>query len=125
MDLNKVWRTIVVVDDDIFFAERMTRNFSDSHQGVVCFQKPNEALFYLSKHSYPALIVVDYRMPSMTGVEFISQLNFAKRSLKIVLCSEIAVSEHIRKEICHLGASFMIKDQLREKKVVLSLITKS
>lgn len=63
---------VVIVDDqatDRQILEQLTRNLA-ADIDVHAFRAPSEALVWLRRHQ-PDLLLVDYRMPEMDGVEFI------------------------------------------------------
>jgi CheY-like chemotaxis protein len=43
---------------------------------TVSFDNPKEALNYIDKNisDYPSLIITDYKMPEMNGIDFIKQI---------------------------------------------------
>ena len=66
-------RSIVIVDDEISYVELMSGMIADNLECQVhAFTRPSDALASLPKIS-PGVIVTDYNMPQMDGIEFIRQ----------------------------------------------------
>lgn len=70
-----ITKPICIIDDDEDI--RGVLAFALEYENIpsVTFESANEAEKYLSKlepENFPCLLVIDYMMPGMTGVEFIS-----------------------------------------------------
>ena len=66
-------KTIVLVDDETSYTDLMTQLLSDNLDCPVhAFSRPLEALQALPKLD-PGVIVTDYFMPQIDGLEFIRQ----------------------------------------------------
>lgn len=67
--------SVAVVDDHPVSRTTLNRLLSDIDVsiGVVEFSKPKDALTWLSSAT-PGLIITDYRMPQMDGVEFVRRV---------------------------------------------------
>jgi CheY-like chemotaxis protein len=64
---------VLVVDDDADNCDVLTRFLAADGHGVVCAHNGKQAIDLLSEHD-PALIILDIRMPTMDGIEFLSVL---------------------------------------------------
>jgi DNA-binding NtrC family response regulator len=64
-------RPIVIVDDEKSYVELLAATMADNMECVIhAFTRPSDALAYLAK-GRPGVIVTDYFMPEMDGIEFI------------------------------------------------------
>jgi DNA-binding NtrC family response regulator len=66
-------RKIVVVDDDLDTLRTVIDILSHLGHHPVMFRKAEEALDYVKSHSVD-LLLIDYRMPELTGLDLISML---------------------------------------------------
>jgi len=79
LNIQKKKRYVLIVDDESTgrtILEQIIQKISDSLH-IVGMDNPIKALTWLESH-HPDLIVTDYRMPEMNGIEFIQQVR--KRS---------------------------------------------
>lgn len=66
-------KSVVIVDDEQTYTSLLTQLLSDYFDcRVVTFSRPLEALAALPELD-PGVVVTDYRMPQMNGVEFIGR----------------------------------------------------
>jgi CheY-like chemotaxis protein len=76
---------IMVVDDEpdiLALLEQLLR--SDPQNEVASFPSPRAALAY-SREWKPDLLVTDFRMPGMSGIEMASRMKEAHRPLRVLL----------------------------------------
>ncbi len=66
-------RTVVYVDDDETICKLMSRMIGRAGAEVITFTNPVEAIERINK-SPPALVICDYRMPTMNGLAVLEQL---------------------------------------------------
>jgi two-component system, response regulator RegA len=76
--------SILVVDDDARFRERLARAFSDRGYDAVAVGSGEEAVA-LAKVDSPELAVVDLRMPGMSGLELVRALHAIDDATKVVV----------------------------------------
>ena len=86
-DLKESGRQLVVIVDDqatgrIILSE-IIRSI-DSQPEVVSFSRPEDALEFV-RHNETDLILTDYRMPTMNGIEF------TRRVRKILDCEDLPI----------------------------------
>jgi two-component SAPR family response regulator len=68
-----VRRSVVIVDDEKSYVELMAQMIADNLDCAVHpFTRPEEALVALAELS-PGVVVTDYSMPQMNGIEFIEK----------------------------------------------------
>lgn len=64
---------IVYVDDELMLCRVFERILQRHSVEVLTFTEPREALAYIRTH--PVLVIVcDYRMPSLSGLELLAQI---------------------------------------------------
>lgn len=91
---------ILLLDDEIHLLTAYQRYFRESYE-VITSDSPNEGLELIEKEGPFAVIVADYRMPAMDGIEFLSRAyDLAPDSIRIMLtgyadlkCAMDAVNE--------------------------------
>lgn len=67
-------QTVLIVDDCKFTTKVLSRLMGELGYSVHAAQSGEEAISFLEQHEPPTLFVVDWVMPGMSGVEFVSWL---------------------------------------------------
>jgi two-component system, NtrC family, response regulator AtoC len=67
-------RTILLIDDEVFFTKQLAKNLSDGGYDVFTAFNAAEGIELAKKHS-PRIAIVDLRLPDMDGIELIKYLN--------------------------------------------------
>ena len=81
---NKVWN-IMVVDDDELVLNALKRSLRNEGFSLLTASSGEEALQLLSEHEV-AVIISDYRMPEMTGTDFLEKAkSISPRTSRIIL----------------------------------------
>lgn len=65
--------TVVVIDDEPLVCKTLGRIVQLSGASVVTFEDAREAVHWLKRH-HPALILCDYRMPELSGLDVLDQV---------------------------------------------------
>ena len=60
---------IVIVDDDEMFRESLIQNLSDAGYSTRAFDNGSSALSHLAISDTPDMILLDWKMPGLTGIE--------------------------------------------------------
>lgn len=102
---------IIAVDDDTIEHEIMIRALRKTTYQIKCFEYANEALEFLQLHQ-PRFLFVDYRMPDITGIEFIECLsgNTKLANTNVYLTSNSSVPEAVLHQAKTFGAQFLLKE---------------
>jgi FixJ family two-component response regulator len=77
---------ILVVDDDEIVLESMRRVITSAGYGFTGYLDPIKALDEY-KHDYYSLVLTDFRMGIVDGIEFIEKLTEKDKSIPIVVIS--------------------------------------
>lgn len=98
--------TILIVDDDPAMTKMLKAHISETQPcQAVCFNSPSEGLSWVEQHE-PDLVLVDYMMPEMDGIEFISRFREMKDREDVPVVMITAIGEKkLRNQALLLGAS--------------------
>jgi CheY-like chemotaxis protein len=85
---------ILVVDDQREITDLLRNTLEAAEQGyeVVCVPSGEEALLEVQRQSFP-LVVVDYRLPGMTGLELIGRLQRGSETTRFLLITGYEIEE--------------------------------
>lgn len=81
---NATRRRLVVVDDDAFMRETLETYFSRHGFDVTGFGDGPSALEHLTTESSADLVVLDWRMSPMSGIELLQELRAAASNVPVV-----------------------------------------
>lgn len=117
-------KDLVLVDDDSEVLEIVRQNLQDTDWELACFLDAEEALPHLQQARLPDVLIVDNRMPRIDGVDVLEQLaQGADITLpRAYLCSGVAPPADILARVKRLGAGFLVKDTLFDKKKLLKAL---
>ncbi len=76
--------TILLVDDDDFFRERLERAFAKRGYPVLVAADYGQAMELVSRHS-PELAVVDLKMPGKNGLELLRDIKKIDSKIRVVV----------------------------------------
>jgi DNA-binding NtrC family response regulator len=111
---NSPAKKVLVIDDSQALADCYHELLSQVGFDVVCFNSCSLAIENLPKHLPLDLILVDYSLPQMNGIQFIQE--FKKRypesfeKTRIVVFSCHSDSSPVSKLVRETGAFFLEKD---------------
>lgn len=88
---------VLIVDDEVAIAGFLKEYLEDKGYQVQVINSSKEALEYFLKHyDVINLVITDYTMPDMTGVQLASEMLICSPDMPILLCS--GYSQQINKE---------------------------
>ena len=93
---------IVAVDDEEMFASSLKILFSIEEFNAKVFTEPELALEFI-KDNPPALVISDFAMPKMDGVEFLSKVNEIYPEVSKIILTGYADKENAIKAINEVG----------------------
>src|SRR6266436_6583557 len=94
---------ILIVDDDGLFRESLSRNLSDAGFATTSFGDGVSALRHLTEAGPPDMILLDWKMPGMTGIEVLRELRRQKIEVPVVFLT--VLSDQIYEEAGLLGGA--------------------
>src|SRR5215471_718839 len=106
MELNHRERRsgqIVIVDDDGMFRESLVQNLADAGYVTIGFGDGPAALTHLNAGEAPDVILLDWKMPGMTGIEVLRELRRQKIEIPVVFLT--VLSDQIYEEAGLLGGA--------------------
>ncbi len=66
-------KPVVYIDDEELLCRVFKRVLASCGSPVVTFTEPEAAIAYIHEHP-PAVVICDYRMPSLTGLQVLERL---------------------------------------------------
>jgi two-component system response regulator ChvI len=94
---------IVVIDDDELFRESLSANLEDVGFAVMAFGDGPSALDHLAAGNDPDLILLDWKMPGMNGIEVLRALR--SRGIDPPVIFLTVLSDQIYEEAALLGGA--------------------
>jgi two-component system response regulator ChvI len=115
---------IVLVDDDDPFRESLGLNLEDEGYAVTAFSGGEPALDYFERGGEADVVLLDWRMPGMSGLEVLRALRRGGRAVPVIFLT--ALSEDIYEEAALEGGAVDFIDKSRRLSILvrrLKLIT--
>ncbi len=112
---------VLVVDDEPLARERQLRLLQKLHPGAQCWQAANgeQALVLIQQH-HPDLLLLDIRMPGMSGIELAARLNEQSQPPAVIFCT--AYDEYALEALQHQAVAYLLKP-VRETELERALAT--
>ena len=112
---------ILVVDDEREIADALAPFLAACGYGVLTAQNAHEA-FKLMEKEKPDLLMLDMRMPEVSGEEFLTYLRIRERierrdRLPVIILSG-ALTQHLVPELIELGADGIIAKPMNMERIV-------
>ena len=119
---NKDNYYILLVDDEKDILELFTEYLSSSGFNTISFQNPMKALDYFYQYqSNCFLVITDYKMPQMSGLELIKKIREKDIDYKI---KTIVISAFIKDNLPYDKSYITTVDKILEKPVYLDRLKK-
>lgn len=102
---------LMVVDDDPLFRESLIENLKDDGYEVIDFEAGQPALDYLTGGGETDLILLDWRMPGMTGIQLLRAIR--ERGLEVPVIFLTVLGDQIYEEaaLSHGAVDFVEKSR--------------
>jgi two-component system response regulator ChvI len=108
---------VALVDDDDLFRESLGMNLSDEGFEVVPFDRGHAALDYFADGGEADLILLDWRMPRMDGIETLRQLR--ARNIEVPVIFLTVLSDQIYEETALTGGALDFVEKSRSLPILL------
>jgi CheY-like chemotaxis protein len=113
---------ILLVDDEKDILDLFSEYLSSNGFNTISFQNPMEALnYYYQNQSNCSLVITDYKMPQMSGLELIMKIREKDIDYKI---KTIVISAFIKDNLPYDKSYFLTVDKILEKPVYLDRLKK-
>jgi FixJ family two-component response regulator len=113
---------ICIVDDDQSVRESLARLIRSVGFGVRVFGSAEDFL-EAGPEFKPDCLVLDIRMPGMSGIELQRELASAKRPLPVIFITAHGSGEHVRANAMRAGAVDYLLKPLKEEEVLSAIDT--
>jgi len=91
-------KRLIIIDDEEYIRIPIQDFFEDHGWEVIPFSSAEEALDYI-KSERADCVIVDMRLPGMTGLDFIDKANSIRKDLKFVIYTgsvDFNITENLR-----------------------------
>lgn len=111
---------VVVVDDDTLFSESLSRNLADAGYHTRVFQDGPATLHHLAGDPEADLVLLDWKMPGMTGIEVLQRLRTRKVEIPVIFLT--VLSDQIYEEAGLLNGAVDFVEKSRSFSILLKRI---
>ena len=111
---------LLLVDDDDLFRESLSLNLIDEGYQVTSFGNGRDALAYLDDGGAADVMLLDWRMPNLTGLEVLRRLRRAGVAIPVIFLT--ALSDDIYEEAALEGGAVDFIDKSRRLSILLRRI---
>lgn len=115
---------LMVVDDDPMFRESLTQNLKDDGYDVADFGEGQPALDYLCGGGNPDLVVLDWRMPGMTGIQLLRAMREQDIQVPVIFLTVLGDQIYEEAALHHGAVDFVEKSRslsILKKRIELSV----
>jgi two-component system response regulator ChvI len=115
---------LMVVDDDPMFRESLTQNLKDDGYDVVDFGEGQPALDYLRTQGRADLVVLDWRMPGMTGIQLLRAMREHAIETPVIFLTVLGDQIYEEAALHHGAVDFVEKSRslsILKKRIELSV----
>ena len=114
-------KKIIAVDDEEIVLSTLKMLLGiEGFEDVVCFSEPQKALEYI-KENKPDLILSDFMMPKMNGIEFLSEAKKICEDVSMILLTGYADKENAIKAINEVGIYKYIEKPWNNEDLLISI----
>ncbi|HVW11441.1 MAG TPA: response regulator transcription factor [Bryobacteraceae bacterium] len=111
---------VMVVDDDALFLESVSTNLTNAGYLANAFQGGEEAVGYLSRNGDADLLLLDWKMPGISGIEVMQRLRADNIDIPIIFLTML--SDQIYEEAGLLGGAVDFIEKSRSFAILLRRI---
>lgn len=111
---------ILVVDDDELFRESVSTNLIDAGYSTDAFADGSTAVNYLTQDANADIVLLDWKMPGMTGIEVLQRLRSEKIDIPVIFLT--VLNDQIFEEAGLLGGAVDFVEKSRSFSILLKRI---
>lgn len=111
---------ILVVDDDELFRESVSTNLVDAGYSTESFADGSAAMRHLTQGPNPDIVLLDWKMPGMTGIEVLQRLRSEKIDIPVIFLT--VLNDQIFEEAGLLGGAVDFIEKSRSFSILLKRI---
>ena len=119
-EFESVRGRVTVVDDDELFRESVSTNLADAGYHTDSFPGGAEAIRYLSSAPAADLVLLDWKMPGISGIEVMQRLRAERIDIPIIFLT--VLSDQIYEEAGLLGGAVDFVEKSRSFSILLRRI---
>ena len=108
---------LILVDDDDLFRESLSLNLIDEGYHVTSFDNGHDALDYLESGGAGDVVLLDWRMPAITGLEVLCRLQHAGITIPVIFLT--VLSDDFHEEAALEGGAVDFIDKSRRLPILL------
>ena len=113
---------ILLVDDEKDILDLFSEYLSSNGFNTISFQNPIDALEYFYQNiSNCSMVITDYKMPQMSGLDFVKKIREIDRNYKI---KTMIISAYIKDNLPYDKSYITAVDKILEKPVYLDRLKK-
>lgn len=111
---------LAVVDDDALFQESITQNLREAGFSVVGYSDGRTALACLTREAPPDIVLLDWKMPELSGIEVLRRMRDAKIDVPVIFLT--VLGDQIYEEAALLGGAVDFVEKSRSFSILLRRI---
>src|ERR1700758_2637970 len=108
---------LLVVDDDDLFRESLGLNLIDEGYEVTSFASGREALSYLNRGGAGDVMLLDWRMPNLTGLDVLRRMRAAGITIPVIFLT--VLSDDVYEEAALEGGAVDFIDKSRRLPILV------
>ncbi|MCK9206074.1 MAG: response regulator [Salinivirgaceae bacterium] len=105
----KTPKTILIVDDEELYAQYLTRILYSPSIKLVHVTSGNQALQFIDEHTAPDLVLMDLRLPDMSGFEVTTQIKKRNGAIPVVAITGFDVADYKARHVSMGFNDFLTK----------------
>jgi two-component system response regulator ChvI len=111
---------IVLVDDDPLFREAVGQNLTDAGFTVQAFDRGKSAIDHFAGNPAPDLVILDWKMPGMNGIDVLKQLRAAGNEVPVIFLTSL--SDQVYEEAALSGGAVDFVEKSRGFAILLKRV---
>ena len=120
MSVDASDHTVAIVDDDDLFRESLGGNLENEGFSVLHFDNGADALSAFNEGTAVDLVLLDWKMPEMNGIEVLRQLRADDHAVPVIFLT--VLSDQIYEEAALLGGAIDFVEKSRSFAILLKRI---